>query len=105
MSGDVGTSFAVIFAAFGFHGQMSPKVIYTYRSYRVLCKGTGLIQMVTKELSEILNDATARKIITGEYMPATKTELHEVLLSVPVRQAYQIKLEGNHRRKVEEEEQ
>ena len=60
--------------------------------------------MVTKELESIMMDRTARKIITGEYMPRTKEELHTVLLSTPTRRAYQIKLEGNRRRKVEEEQ-
>ena len=60
--------------------------------------------MPTKEMNAILNDCTARKIITGEYMPRTKEELNAVLLSTPARQAYQIKLEGNRRRKAEAEE-
>lgn len=60
--------------------------------------------MVTKELESIMMDRTARKIITGEYMPQTKEELNAVLLSTPARQAYQIRLEGNRRRKAEEEQ-
>ncbi len=55
--------------------------------------------MPTTELSEILNDRVARKIITGEYMPDTKEELHAVLRNTPARQAYFIKLGGNRRRK------
>ena len=58
--------------------------------------------MVTKELESIMMDRTARKIITGEYMPQTKEELHSVLRSTPARQAYQIKLEGNRRRREEQ---
>ena len=60
--------------------------------------------MPTKEFTAIMNDSVARKIITGEYMPDTKEELHSALLSTPARQAYQIKLEGNRRRKAEEEQ-
>jgi hypothetical protein len=54
-------------------------------------------------MNAMLRDTTARKIITGEYMPASKEELHAVLLNTPARQAYQIKLEGNRRRKAEQE--
>lgn len=60
--------------------------------------------MPTKEMNAILRDTTARKIITGEYLPETKEELNRVLLSTPARQAYFIKLEGNRRRKSEEEQ-
>ena len=61
--------------------------------------------MPTKEFTAIMNDSVARKIITGEYMPDTKEELNNVLLNTPARRAYFIKLEGNRRRKANEEEQ
>ena len=60
--------------------------------------------MPTNELNAMLRDTTARKIITGEYMPETKEELHAALRNTPARQAYFIKLEGNRRRLAAEEE-
>lgn len=59
--------------------------------------------MPTKELSEILNDRVARKIIQHEYLPSTKEELFDVLRSIPQRHAYEIVLEAA-RKKVDEEE-
>ena len=59
--------------------------------------------MPTKELSEILNDRVARKILQHEYLPSTKEELFAVLRSIPQRHAYEIVLEAA-RKKIAEEE-
>lgn len=59
--------------------------------------------MPTKEMTEILNDSVARKIIQHEYLPSTKEELFAVLRSIPQRHAYEIVLEAA-RKRIEEEQ-
>ena len=59
--------------------------------------------MPTKEMTEILNDNVARKIIQHEYLPSTEEELFAVLRSIPQRHAYEIVLEAARKRVAEEE--
>ena len=59
--------------------------------------------MPTKELSEILMDTTARKIMNHEYLPASRDELFAVLRSTPQRKAYEIILEAARKQVAEEQ--